>query len=46
MVDAGPASWVLGMHVINDLSMGHISLDQTQYIVKLLEKFGMVSGHI
>src|SRR5258708_21154438 len=41
MVNAGPASWVLGMHVTNDPSSGHISLDQTQYILKVVEKFGM-----
>jgi len=42
MVNAGPASWVLGMHVTNDPSSGHISLDQTQYILKVIEKFGMM----
>ena len=41
MVDAGPASWVLGMHITNNPSAGHITLDQTQYILKVVEKFGM-----
>src|SRR5260370_28329 len=41
MVDAGPASWVLGMHVTNDNSSRCITLDQTQYVLKVLEKFGM-----
>ena len=41
MVDAGPASWVLGMCVINDPSTSCLSLDQTQYILKVLNKFGM-----
>jgi len=41
MVDAGPASWVLGMHITNDPSTGHIMLNQTQYIHKILDKFGM-----
>ena len=41
MVDAGPASWVLGMRVMNNPSSGRISLDQTQYILKVVEKFGM-----
>src|SRR5258708_22262450 len=41
MVDAGPASWVLGMCVINDPSTSRLSLDQTQYILKVLDKFGM-----
>ena len=41
MVDVGPASWVLGMHIINDPSTGCLSLDQTQYILKVLNKFSM-----
>src|SRR6266850_4809832 len=41
MVDARPASWVLGMHIMNDPSIGHVTLDQMLYIHKILEKFGM-----
>jgi len=41
MVIAGPASWVLGMCVTNDLLAGCITLDQMQYIQKVLDKFGM-----
>ena len=41
MVDAGPASWVLGMRITSDDSAGSITLDQTQYIHKVLDKFGM-----
>src|SRR5260370_35877250 len=29
------------MHVMNDSSIGRITLDQTQYVHKILEKFGM-----
>ncbi|KAF8334095.1 uncharacterized protein EI90DRAFT_505669 [Cantharellus anzutake] len=31
MVDAGPASWVVGMRVTNDPVKGHVTLDQSQY---------------
>src|SRR6266478_4175356 len=41
MVDAGPASWVLGMHITNNPSTGCITLNQMQYIHKILDKFGM-----
>src|SRR5260221_12604958 len=43
MVNAGPASWVLGMCVTNDPSSGCITLDQTQYTLKVVEKFGMAN---
>src|SRR6266850_7770568 len=33
MVNAGPASWVLGMCVTNNNSSGHITLNQTQYVL-------------
>ena len=41
MVDVGPASWVLGMHVLHDLQKGMISLNQSLYIWNVVEKFGM-----
>ena len=41
MVDAGPASWVLGMHVTNDTTARCITLDHSQYILKVLKKFSM-----
>src|SRR5260221_13574913 len=41
MVDAGPASWVLGMRVTNEPSSGHVTLDQMQYVLKVIEQFGM-----
>ncbi|SRR5258707_13716734 len=41
MVDAGPTSWVLGMQVTNDPTSRCISLNQTQYILKVIKKFGM-----
>src|SRR5260370_11068869 len=41
MVDAGPALWVLGMHITNNPSTGCITLNQMQYIHKILDKFGM-----
>ena len=41
MVDTGPAAWVLGMCITNDPSARHITLDQSQYILKVVEKFGM-----
>src|SRR5258708_7230514 len=43
MVNAGPASWVLGMRVTNGPSSGRITLDQTQYTLKVVEKFGMAN---
>src|SRR5260370_34521069 len=42
MVDAGPASWVLGMCITNDTSTGCITLNQMQYVLKVLEKLGML----
>ena len=41
MVDAGPAAWVLGMQVHMDTHLGTISIDQGQYICKVLQRFGM-----
>ncbi len=41
MVDVGPASWVLGMRVSNDLRKGTISLNQSLYIQNVVERFGM-----
>ena len=41
MVDVGPASWVLGMHVLHDLQKGTISLNQSLYIWNVVEKCGM-----
>ena len=41
MMDAGPASWVLGMQVQVDTERGTISIDQSQYIRKVLQRFGM-----
>ena len=41
MVDAGPASWVLGMRVCIDRQNGTVSIDQSQYILKVLQRFGM-----
>ena len=41
MVDAGPASWVLGICITNNFLAGCITLNQTQYVHKVLERFGM-----
>ena len=41
MVNAGPASWVLGMQVCMNTHLGAISIDQSQYIHKVLQRFGM-----
>ncbi len=42
MVDAGPASWVLGICVTNDLQSGRITLNQSQYIQKVCQRFSMI----
>jgi transposase InsO family protein len=42
MVDVGAASWVLGMRVTNDHELGRVTLDQTQYIHQVLQRFGMM----
>ncbi len=41
MVDAGPATWVLGMRIMADPSTRSITLNQTQYILRILDKFSM-----
>jgi hypothetical protein len=41
MVDAGAASWVLGIRVTNNPDCGYVTLDQTQYVHQVLERFGM-----
>ena len=41
MTDAGPASWVLGMQIWIDMLQGMVSIDQSQYIRKVLQRYGM-----
>ena len=41
MTDAGPASWVLGMRIRIDALQGTVSIDQSQYIHKVLQRYGM-----
>ena len=41
MTDAGPTSWVLRMQVRIDTLRGTVSIDQSQYICKVLQRFAM-----
>ena len=44
MTDLGELKWFLGMKVTRDSNTGAIYLDQTQYILKTLEKFKMLDS--
>lgn len=41
MTDLGIASYFLGVNMVTDPKTGDISLDQKQYILKLLKQYGM-----
>lgn len=41
MKDLGPAKFVLGMRIIHDQEKRTLSIDQSHYIKKVLERFGM-----
>lgn len=41
MKDMGPAKFVLGMRITRDVKSGSISIDQSQYIRNILDRFGM-----
>src|SRR5258708_39825540 len=41
MVDLGDLTWVVGMQVRYDLERGQITVDQSQYLQKVLAQFGM-----
>jgi hypothetical protein len=43
--DLGPVRQILGMEVTRDLTSGSITLTQTQYLKKILERFGMTNCH-
>lgn len=42
MKDIGEAKFVLGMQIIRDRKAGTISINQSQYIRQIIERFGMV----
>src|SRR5207253_2229220 len=42
MKDLGDVNHILGMKVIRDRAKGTLTLDQSQYLHKVLEKFNMV----
>lgn len=43
--DLGPVKQILGMEVTRDAKSGSITLTQTQYLKKILERFGMSDCH-
>ena len=45
MVDLGDLTWVVGMHVTYDLEQGWLTVDQSQYLQKVLAKFGMLESN-
>lgn len=42
MKDLGDAEWVLGMRIIRDRSRGMLQLDQSQYLLRVLDEFDMM----
>jgi len=44
-VDQGEVSWFLNMRVKRDAATGGISLDQSQYTLRVLERFGMLESN-
>jgi hypothetical protein len=43
MKDLGAAKWILGMDIIHDRHKKEINLSQEHYVLKVLERFGMVN---
>ena len=45
ITDLGEAKQIVGLELDRDMEAGTLKIKQTQYIQKVLEKFGMADSH-